>query len=376
MVACSGGGSDDSNSGNSGNSGDSGNSSDSSDSGEDNTDIICFVGASDGSPIVEVGETVRIYSRFELMTVPNWILVSKPVDSSAVIDIYDNYSLSFVADIKGDYVVRIETSGCSDEIIITAATGIGGILTKDTILNFDDSPYIITDTIQIAYGITLTLEPGIKLYNGSIDLYGTLKAIGTENSRIEFNRISINPRSNKTNNEWAFADMDYINFNKGTAFSSSDGYNYISLKNSILIDMDRGVNLSRPAENSLIEKNIFINVSGGVTTYGEDAIVTIRNNVFYWAADSGNTIYGINNRSYLTVIENNTFITADSSSHHFYAASSAGNYANNYWGTVDISIIDSMILDRNDNLQYSDYIDYLPILTKPHPDTPDHTPYI
>jgi len=43
----------------------------------------------------------------------------------------------------------------------------------------------------------------------------------------------------------------------------------------------------------------------------------------------------------------------------------------NYWGTQDINIIDSMIYDQNDDITCAGYIEYLPILVEPHPDVPD-----
>ena len=43
---------------------------------------------------------------------------------------------------------------------------------------------------------------------------------------------------------------------------------------------------------------------------------------------------------------------------------------NNYWSTTDINVIDDMILDRNDDLNRAGYIEYVPFLTEPHPDTP------
>lgn len=41
----------------------------------------------------------------------------------------------------------------------------------------------------------------------------------------------------------------------------------------------------------------------------------------------------------------------------------------NYWNTIDTDIIDSMIYDKNDDLNCAGYIEYEPFLTEPHPDT-------
>ena len=42
----------------------------------------------------------------------------------------------------------------------------------------------------------------------------------------------------------------------------------------------------------------------------------------------------------------------------------------NYWGTADTTIIDSMIYDKNDDTSCSSYINYLPVLDVPDPDVP------
>lgn len=46
------------------------------------------------------------------------------------------------------------------------------------------------------------------------------------------------------------------------------------------------------------------------------------------------------------------------------------NATENYWGTLDTAIIDEEIYDSNDDIRVKNHIDYLPILTSPHPDTP------
>jgi uncharacterized repeat protein (TIGR02543 family) len=40
------------------------------------------------------------------------------------------------------------------------------------------------------------------------------------------------------------------------------------------------------------------------------------------------------------------------------------DFANNYWGTTDTLLIDNFIIDRNDSLSISYYVNYLPILTE------------
>jgi len=50
--------------------------------------------------------------------------------------------------------------------------------------------------------------------------------------------------------------------------------------------------------------------------------------------------------------------------------STNANVANNYSNTTDTVIIDLVIYDKNDDLNQTGYLLYLPILTEPHPETP------
>lgn len=46
------------------------------------------------------------------------------------------------------------------------------------------------------------------------------------------------------------------------------------------------------------------------------------------------------------------------------------DFANNYWGTTDTSLIDNFIIDRNDSLSINYIVNYQPILTQKHELTP------
>lgn len=41
---------------------------------------------------------------------------------------------------------------------------VGGLLTEDTVWTAVNSPYILTSTVQIPAGITLTVEPGVTVF--------------------------------------------------------------------------------------------------------------------------------------------------------------------------------------------------------------------
>ena len=125
-----------------------------------------------------------------------------------------------------------------------------------------------------------------------------------------------------------------------------------------------------PVSDVYIERNIFID-SGGISVGTSDVTVYIRNNVF-----SNQNSYAVEDwASYdpsQTIVEYNSFLipNRDALLLRIGNSSTAMVGINNWWGTTDESIIQAMIYDRNDDLNCASYIEYLPFLTTPHPDTP------
>ncbi|MEW6104183.1 MAG: right-handed parallel beta-helix repeat-containing protein, partial [bacterium] len=72
---------------------------------------------------------------------------------------------------------------------IWAETYISGTITSSTTWVLADSPYVATDTVFVANGVILTIEPGVTVRfttNTSLMCYGTLSAIGTPEGTITF----------------------------------------------------------------------------------------------------------------------------------------------------------------------------------------------
>ncbi|MBI2039018.1 MAG: hypothetical protein HYT22_01930 [Candidatus Niyogibacteria bacterium] len=72
----------------------------------------------------------------------------------------------------------------------------GSMLTADKTLTKENSPYLVADTITVAAGVTLTIEPGvvIKMTNPSgaptLGVLGTLRAIGSASEPIIFTGLA------------------------------------------------------------------------------------------------------------------------------------------------------------------------------------------
>lgn len=74
-----------------------------------------------------------------------------------------------------------------------AETPVSGPITADTVWTVAASPYVMTGTVTVQDGATLTIEPGVVVRVSSVaslDVFGVLKAIGTEVDRITFERAA------------------------------------------------------------------------------------------------------------------------------------------------------------------------------------------
>lgn len=85
----------------------------------------------------------------------------------------------------------------------SAATPITGTLSTNTTWTKADSPYIVTGTLTIPFGIALTILPGtvVKLDHAWVDIFGTLKSgTATASERVYFTSINDDSVGGDTNN--------------------------------------------------------------------------------------------------------------------------------------------------------------------------------
>ncbi|HYO77559.1 MAG TPA: hypothetical protein VE010_13950, partial [Thermoanaerobaculia bacterium] len=76
------------------------------------------------------------------------------------------------------------------------ATNVSGALTSSTTWTAANNPYVVTSTVTVNSGVTLTIEPGVTVSFNSgtgLTVSGTLRAIGTSMSRITFTSSAATP---------------------------------------------------------------------------------------------------------------------------------------------------------------------------------------
>jgi len=257
-----------------------------------------------------------------------------------------------------------------------ADTEVSGIISQDTTWSKAGSPYIVKNTIQIAYGASLTIKPGVIVngFSNNIEVWGTLNSIGNDNSKITFNNVNILVGEAVNYNEHYNINIQYSEINYGSIMKSPTcGHGTFILRDSTIQNTSSYIDLWYPSNNCFIERNIF-NKAGGISVGTDGIKVYITNNAFYeqttpyavenWADYSKDTIN--------TIIEYNSFLSTNK-----IALSLKKGYSNshmiainNYWNTTDSAVIDSMIYDKKDNLACSDYIEYKPFLNNTNPSTP------
>jgi len=258
-------------------------------------------------------------------------------------------------------------------------TPVGGIIWENTIWTLENSPYIITETIQIPEGVTLTIEPGVvvtKPTPGDMFLVqGRIEAHGTIDNKIIFDGGGNSGFFYSFRGE---GDFSYCIIKNGYVFWYSEtNRDKFNLTHSELTDLKVSglrytIHLESPSTDIRIEYNRFIN-TGGISVYQAAGLfnrVYLEYNLFYNISSSIINHGGTPGRTEM-IVKYNSFIDIEG------VILSLGELPNavmdateNYWGTLSTEIINSKIYDRNDDIRIENYIYYLPILTEPHPDTP------
>jgi PKD repeat protein len=293
----------------------------------------------------------------------------------------------------GSYDVKLivtdnegDTDSTSMIITVIQGTLVGGIITEDTTWTKENSPYIISNTVQIPSGIKLTINAGVTVdAPSSVDMFlinGEVFAHGTQTERIIFDGgNNSNFFNSKNSGIDTFLDLEYCKIMNGESFWPPSGcsqHGAFSLKNSTLENLTYYSYIWYPKQDIYIEYNKFINTGGFSVGHDDNIKVYIRYNLF----DTKNpnlpsyADYCVQNwvaySSSQTIVKYNSFINMDG-----IVLKLPGGYPStsmiateNYWGTQDTTEINDMIYDKNDDITCANYIEYEPILTEPHPNVP------
>ncbi|MEM3640343.1 MAG: hypothetical protein QXH37_00225 [Candidatus Bathyarchaeia archaeon] len=126
-----------------------------------------------------------------------------------------------------------------------SGTYIGGIIWENTTWTLENSPYIITETVQIPENVTLTIEPGVTVIRPTSGdmflLHGRIEAHGTFVNKIIFdgggNSNFFSPKKSVAS---SFLNLSYCIIRNGLSLWPPTGYEQygsLSIKYCELIDL-------------------------------------------------------------------------------------------------------------------------------------------
>jgi len=181
----------------------------------------------------------------------------------------------------------VSITGATGTPFVSADSQVGGIISEDTTWTAENSPYEITETVQIPSGVTLTIEPGVMISKPSSGdmfvLMGTIRAHGTSQKPIVIDGGG-NSKIIYTQPGYGYGDFQYCIIQNGYDFW--DRWGHLDLRYSELVNLGTGGNwghsiikLDGPSGESNIEFNKFIS-TGGIYSYSDHYGTNIRYNLF------------------------------------------------------------------------------------------------
>ncbi len=227
--------------------------------------------------------------------------------------------------------------------------------------NSAGSPYNVIGDLEIPYGFTLVIEPGVEVVfqdHYQMEVRGKLTAVGTEANMISFTAASGDPG-------WAGirftlpdsdSEVTYCILEYGNAYAATDAMDEyggamllkfadITITHNIFRDnkAQHGGAIANWGSNPIITDNYFhSNLAtdhGGAIHYFAQASGTTENNTFWnnTANDHGGAIYIVSSEPLIN----------DNSIHENYAINGAGIYASGSNASLMANSIDNNIASSN-----------------------------
>lgn len=263
--------------------------------------------------------------------------------------------------------VITEEGGHTDSLVVAVLpppTEVGGIIDADAVWSAEQSPYTIGDPVQIAENVVLTIDAGVEVLRNSssenlIEIWGEMVAVGTDDMPIKFNGTNFEVEEDGS------LRLEHVEAHEGDIAVSGYGSQSLIIRDSYLEDFDTvSTFIIASAE---IARTIFNGIDSVSITGANNT--SFINNYFF---NHGEPLIAYTSVRDTLSITGNTFADAGKVVFEVRENFSGGDIdaSGNYWGTVDVEIIDSMILDRTDNLNRSGTINYQPILTDSDGSTP------
>ena len=255
----------------------------------------------------------------------------------------------------------------------------GGRIQESTILTKANGPYLITSTIEIPPGVTLTIEPGVQIdIRSQVNLFwvqGKLVIRGSKESPIRIDGSALNYFYLK-GTRTAEIDARYLliyGSDKGSIIPAT-GYEQnasLNFEDCEFINIP-GFNYIWYPNAANFSRNIFWKTAG-FSIGTNNAAVSFKNNLFL-----GDPIKVEDNSYWIDVWNGSTLVSLSGNEFRDLTKNAlvgkvSFSAKGNYWAGVDPSEIQKYILDNNDSLNFSGIVDYSGYLTLPLVEVPKNS---
>ena len=253
-------------------------------------------------------------------------------------------------------------------------TEVGGLLRSDTTWGLADSPYLVTASVQIPEGITLTIEAGVEVQVNEaaeipFNVQGILRVHGSQMSPV-YLRGEQGLFPGQGANLGSLIDIRFAILEGFSFFFSEHGdQTTVKVRDSVFRDIEDSSRFGDSQFTIRVERSRFENAAG-FRFSGDNNTLLFQNNCFvskkHPSRLSSSSWFAFSKppNAELTVIQDNAFL--DSGTLAFRAGAVASSVpvfiGPNYYGTTDATIIDQMVYDSSDDLNLNFRIIVAPIL--------------
>lgn len=175
---------------------------------------------------------------------------------------------------------------------VSAQTIVSGSISDGTVWNASGSPYIFSETVELPAGATLTIEPGTVIKADgeftTLEIYGAVNAIGTQDDRISFTSLkddAVGGDTNADGSATAPKELDWgaLNFQAGSSAQflyTNIGYGHVTAYDaSFSFDrstLHHGQLVLYGETEAVIKDAAFEDAKSTALEIGEDATVLVE----------------------------------------------------------------------------------------------------
>ncbi len=263
-------------------------------------------------------------------------------------------------------------------VVQLRATNVSGILSTNTTWGLSGSPYNLIGYTGVGYGITLTIQPGVRVVgNGNpLEIFGTLNAAGDASAMVGFTNVLVLAGTNAPAQPFSITLRNTHTVGGSICPpTASANYGTLVLEDNLIENLCSYIYLRYPTGDCSIRRNLFLGAVSSdtsllVTSTSGNSRVFIQDNTF---CQSGAAVesHAANSPS-LTLVTGNNFLRTNLPTLKLPTGYATANLiaTNNYWGTTDTNLINQMIFDRNDATNSANYVSYVPFRVGGNPNAP------